>query len=87
MDLSFSGSPAEATSRSKWREVNPGDRACPSRVTTWSCGVRVVLPLVGRSIPVVADAYSDPEKGSGAVKITPAHDFNDFAVGRRHGLD
>jgi valyl-tRNA synthetase len=49
-------------------------------------GKRVVLPLVGRSIPVVADAYSDPEKGSGAVKITPAHDFNDFEVGRRHGL-
>src|SRR5918993_1617347 len=49
-------------------------------------GKRVVLPLVGRSIPVVADSYSDPEKGSGAVKITPAHDFNDFEVGRRHGL-
>ena len=49
-------------------------------------GKRVVLPLVGRAIPVVADAYSDPEKGSGAVKITPAHDFNDFEVGRRHGL-
>jgi valyl-tRNA synthetase len=49
-------------------------------------GKRVVLPLVGRSIPVVADGYSDPEKGSGAVKITPAHDFNDFEVGRRHGL-
>jgi valyl-tRNA synthetase len=49
-------------------------------------GKRVVLPLVGRSIPVVADTYSDPEKGSGAVKITPAHDFNDFEVGRRHGL-
>ena len=49
-------------------------------------GKRVVLPLVGRSIPVVADEYSDPEKGSGAVKITPAHDFNDFEVGRRHGL-
>ena len=49
-------------------------------------GKRLVLPLVGRSIPVVADSYSDPEKGSGAVKITPAHDFNDFEVGRRHGL-
>ncbi|GAA0579792.1 valine--tRNA ligase [Craurococcus roseus] len=49
-------------------------------------GKRVVLPLVGRSIPVVADEYSDPEKGSGAVKITPAHDFNDFEVGKRHGL-
>ncbi|MBK1662145.1 valine--tRNA ligase [Paracraurococcus ruber] len=49
-------------------------------------GQRVVLPLVGRSIPVVADAYSDPEKGTGAVKITPAHDFNDFEVGKRHDL-
>jgi valyl-tRNA synthetase len=49
-------------------------------------GKLVVLPLVGREIPIVADEYSDPEKGSGAVKITPAHDFNDFEVGRRHGL-
>jgi valyl-tRNA synthetase len=49
-------------------------------------GKHVVLPLVGRTIPIVADAYSDPEKGSGAVKITPAHDFNDFEVGRRHNL-
>jgi valyl-tRNA synthetase len=47
---------------------------------------RVRLPLVGRSIPIVTDAYSDPEKGTGAVKITPAHDFNDFEVGRRHDL-
>ena len=46
----------------------------------------VILPLVGRRIPIVADEYSDPEKGSGAVKITPAHDFNDFEVGRRHAL-
>jgi valyl-tRNA synthetase len=49
-------------------------------------GKRVILPLLGRAIPVVADEYSDPEKGSGAVKITPAHDFNDFEVGRRHDL-
>jgi len=49
-------------------------------------GKHVILPLVGRKIPIVADEYSDPEKGSGAVKITPAHDFNDFEVGRRHGL-
>ena len=49
-------------------------------------GRKVVLPLVGRKIPVVADAYSDPEKGTGAVKITPAHDFNDFEVGKRHRL-
>ena len=47
----------------------------------------VRLPLVGRLIPIVADDYADPEMGSGAVKITPAHDFNDFAVGQRHGLE
>src|SRR5580693_6329421 len=47
----------------------------------------VRLPLVGRLIPIVADEYADPEMGSGAVKITPAHDFNDFEVGRRHGLE
>ena len=47
-------------------------------------GTKVRLPLVGRLIAVVADEYSDPEKGTGAVKITPAHDFNDFEVGRRH---
>ena len=50
-------------------------------------GKQAILPLVGRKIPIVADEYSDPEKGSGAVKITPAHDFNDFEVGRRHQLD
>jgi valyl-tRNA synthetase len=49
-------------------------------------GKSVRLPLTGRVIPIVADAYADPETGSGAVKITPAHDFNDFEVGRRHGL-
>jgi valyl-tRNA synthetase len=49
-------------------------------------GRNVVLPLVGRRIPIIADDYTDPEKGTGAVKITPAHDFNDFEVGRRHGL-
>ena len=49
-------------------------------------GKNVILPLVGRRIPVVADEYSDPEKGTGAVKITPAHDFNDFEVGKRHEL-
>jgi valyl-tRNA synthetase len=50
-------------------------------------GKHAILPLVGRRIPIVADEYSDPEKGSGAVKITPAHDFNDFEVGRRHNLE
>ena len=50
-------------------------------------GKMVVLPLTGREIPIIADEYSDPEKGTGAVKITPAHDFNDFEVGRRHNLE
>jgi valyl-tRNA synthetase len=50
-------------------------------------GKEVRLPLVGRLIPIVADEYADPEKGTGAVKVTPAHDFNDFQVGRRHGLE
>ncbi|MGY4332877.1 valyl-tRNA synthetase [Bradyrhizobium sp. LB7.2] len=49
-------------------------------------GKHIVLPLVGRKVQIVADDYSDPEKGSGAVKVTPAHDFNDFEVGNRHGL-
>ncbi|MBZ6076829.1 valine--tRNA ligase [Microvirga puerhi] len=49
-------------------------------------GKFAILPLVGRRIPIVADEYSDPEKGTGAVKITPAHDFNDFEVGSRHKL-
>ncbi len=49
-------------------------------------GQDVLLPLVDRRIPIVADDYADPEQGSGAVKITPAHDFNDFNVGKRHGL-
>ena len=47
-------------------------------------GRRVRLPLVGRLMAIVGDEYSDPEKGTGAVKITPAHDFNDFEVGKRH---
>jgi valyl-tRNA synthetase len=49
-------------------------------------GKSVRLPLTGRLIPIVADEYADPATGSGAVKITPAHDFNDFEVGRRHDL-
>ncbi len=49
-------------------------------------GKYVILPIVGRRIPIVLDDYADPEKGTGAVKITPAHDFNDFEVGRRHDL-
>ncbi len=49
-------------------------------------GRHAVLPLVGRRLPIIADLHADPAEGSGAVKITPAHDFNDFEVGRRHGL-
>ena len=61
--------------------VNPKDERYRDLV-----GKNAVLPLVGRLIPIVADDYADPEAGSGAVKITPAHDFNDFEVGRRHNL-
>ncbi|RRQ22588.1 valine--tRNA ligase [Thiohalobacter thiocyanaticus] len=49
-------------------------------------GKTIALPLTGREIPVIADDYVDPEFGSGCVKITPAHDFNDYEVGRRHDL-
>ncbi len=49
-------------------------------------GKSVALPLSDRLIPIIADEYADPTKGTGAVKITPAHDFNDFEVGKRHGL-
>ena len=62
--------------------VNPEDARYTDLI-----GQELILPLTGRRIPIIADAYSDPEKGTGAVKITPAHDFNDFEVGRRHGLD
>jgi valyl-tRNA synthetase len=61
--------------------VNPKDERYAKLV-----GRRVQLPLTGRAIPVIADDYVDPEFGTGCVKITPAHDFNDFAVGQRHGL-
>ena len=61
--------------------VNPEDERYQHLV-----GKYVILPLVGRRIPIVADEYADPEMGSGAVKITPAHDFNDFEVGVRHNL-
>jgi valyl-tRNA synthetase len=50
-------------------------------------GKRVLLPIAGREIPVIADAYVDKEFGTGVVKVTPAHDFNDYAVGQRHGLE
>lgn len=61
--------------------VNPKDE----RYTKF-IGKNVIVPLCNRVIPVIADKYADPEKGSGAVKITPAHDFNDFEVGKRHKL-
>ncbi len=49
-------------------------------------GKNCIIPIINRSIPIIADEHADPEKGTGAVKITPAHDFNDFEVGRRHNL-
>ncbi|MEQ1409204.1 valine--tRNA ligase [Neorhizobium sp. Rsf11] len=61
--------------------VNPEDERYKSIV-----GKHVILPIVGRKIPIVADDYADPTAGTGAVKITPAHDFNDFEVGKRAGL-
>ncbi|HET7413291.1 MAG TPA: valine--tRNA ligase, partial [Pararhizobium sp.] len=61
--------------------VHPDDRRYATLV-----GKAVVLPLVGRRIPIVADSYADPEAGTGAVKMTPAHDFNDFEVGKRAKL-
>ncbi|TWB19767.1 valyl-tRNA synthetase [Rhizobium sp. ERR 1071] len=61
--------------------VNPEDERYRSIV-----GKHVILPIVGRRVPIVADSYADPTAGTGAVKITPAHDFNDFEVGKRAGL-
>lgn len=61
--------------------VHPEDE----RYKTW-VGKNLILPLTGRKIPIIADEYVDPEFGSGAVKITPAHDFNDYEVGMRHDL-
>jgi valyl-tRNA synthetase len=62
--------------------VHPEDERFKSLV-----GKTITLPLVGREIPIVADDYVDPEFGSGCVKITPAHDFNDYALGQRHDLE
>lgn len=61
--------------------VHPGDGRYKHLV-----GKTLILPLVGREIPVIADEYVDPEFGTGAVKITPAHDPNDFEIGKRHNL-
>ncbi len=63
--------------------VNPADKRYAALL---KAGAQVTLPLVGRAIPIVADEHADPEQGTGAVKITPAHDFNDYEVGRRHNL-
>ncbi len=62
--------------------VNPDDERYYHLI-----GQTVDLPLVNRQIPIIADSYVDPEFGSGCVKITPAHDFNDYAIGQRHNLD
>ena len=62
--------------------VHPSDKRYDGKV-----GKTLILPLMNREIPLIADQYPDPEFGTGAVKITPAHDPNDFEVGRRHGLD
>ncbi|HDS1737556.1 valine--tRNA ligase [Pseudomonas sp. BP8] len=61
--------------------VNPTDERYQALIGTF-----VKLPLVGRLIPIIADDYCDPEFGTGCVKITPAHDFNDYEVGKRHNL-
>ena len=50
-------------------------------------GKKIVIPIVNRTIPIIEDEYADPDQGSGAVKITPAHDFNDFEVGKRNNLE
>ncbi|MBW6512392.1 MAG: valine--tRNA ligase [Desulfuromonadaceae bacterium] len=62
--------------------VNPADERYAELI-----GKTVLLPLVNRAIPIIADAYVDMDFGSGAVKITPAHDFNDFEIGKRHDLE
>ena len=62
--------------------VNPNDERYKDVI-----GQRVVLPIIGREVPIIADDYVDPSFGSGALKITPAHDPNDFEIGQRHGLE
>ncbi|HHZ99349.1 MAG TPA: valine--tRNA ligase [Candidatus Marinimicrobia bacterium] len=62
--------------------VHPGDKRFKNFV-----GKSVMLPLAERKIPVIADDFVDPEFGTGCVKVTPAHDFNDFLIGKRHDLD
>ena len=62
--------------------VNPDDERYTRLI-----GETAILPLVGRRLPIIADEYVDPEFGTGALKITPGHDPNDFEIGRRHGLE
>ncbi len=85
------------TATDPWWSRPPARRPC-SATPPWRCiprtsvishliGKQLRLPLAERLIPVIADDYVDPEFGSGCVKITPAHDFNDYEIGQRHGLD
>ena len=62
--------------------VNPKDKRYKNLI-----GKNVLIPIVGRKIKIIQDEFADPEQGSGAVKITPAHDFNDYDVGKRHNLE
>ena len=62
--------------------VHPNDKRYKNMI-----GQKVLIPIVNREIPIIEDEYADPEQGSGAVKITPAHDFNDFEVGKRNDLE
>ena len=62
--------------------VNPEDERYTDII-----GKKAMLPLVNKEIPIIADAYVDKEFGTGAMKVTPAHDPNDFEIGKRHGLE
>ena len=62
--------------------VNPNDERYKDLI-----GKKVILPIVGREIPIFADEYVDMEFGTGAVKVTPAHDVNDYEMGQRHKLE
>ena len=62
--------------------VNPKDKRFKKLV-----GKIVIIPIVGRKIKIIKDDYADPEQGTGALKITPAHDFNDYEVGQRNNLE
>ena len=88
--------PLEDGSRRTSRSPPRGPRRC-SPTWRWRCiprtsatralvGKKVRLPITGRLVPIIADEHADPELGSGAVKITPGHDFNDFEVGKRAGF-